>query len=521
MTLFLNHYHKLEQIGRGANAQVYKVRHADLGYIRAIKVLKDDIDDKNDKLYQSFLKECRTLLTIGNGCHPNIVRIYGPDLIDNHAVVEMDYIHGTTLDAYIKKKIFIPYEEVQRFMHDIVGALAYTHHDIYRFLMDPNEDDLDIDPNDGRNYVITPDKERELIKKYGIVHNDLHSNNVMRRDYDGNFVLLDFGLAVQDGKCVKSSRMADGSPEYQAPEKFDSDTVGPCSDVYSLGILLYEMLAGRVPFQLQVGADGRVSLGAISAILDQHKSATPEPILPLRRAAFEATHPGQKYERDYPEWLEAVIMKCLAKKPEDRYADARELMDEINSHTSTVNVSEPDAGAKSQILELQKQIKLRDERIKELEKALKEKPTEQTEPTKPKKKSKRRLNWLWNIELVALLALWLTTGYLFMWNGTNCYDPDTNNGMLALSITLFLIDWLWLSRKHKLWRNILRILLLTTSFGLFGCVTEDIHNYTVIYDLWGLNDNAQMMFDAGMGVYFLWLVLAIVSFFKPKRDFLC
>ena len=103
MDLFLNQYIKLAHTGKGANAHVYKVRHANLGYVRAIKVLNDYIENKEDKVYKSFLNECRTLLKIDNGCHPNIVRIYNPDLIDNHAVVEMDYVQGVTLDSYIKQ----------------------------------------------------------------------------------------------------------------------------------------------------------------------------------------------------------------------------------------------------------------------------------------------------------------------------------------------------------------------------------------------------------------------------------
>ena len=334
MKLFYEKYIKLSHIGKGANAHVYKVRHAELGYIRAIKILNEDIESKEERAYQSFLKECKTLLTIGNGAHPNIIRIYGPDLIENHAIVEMDYVQGTTLDSYIKDKGFLDYDEIKTFIHDIVGALAYTHHDIYKFLMNPNDDDLQQDPKDGKKYVITPEKEAELVKKYGIAHNDLHTNNVMRRDYDGSFVLLDFGLAVQDGECIKSSRKSDGHPEYMAPEKFDSGDITPRSDVYSLGVLIYEILTGRPPFVLDYDSDGKVSYPALSKICNEHHNQTPPAILPLRKKAFESQIPGAVYERDYPEWLDEVVLKCLAKNPEDRYADAKELLDDINWHIS-------------------------------------------------------------------------------------------------------------------------------------------------------------------------------------------
>ncbi len=330
MKLFYKNYIKLEHIGKGANAHVYKVQHAELGHIRAIKILNDYIEDKNERVYQSFLKECKTLLKIGNGCHPNIIRIYGPDLIDNHAIVEMDYIQGITLDNYVKKKGFIEYNEIEIFIQDIVGALAYTHYNIYKFLMSPEEDNLELNPNDGKSYLISEQKERELVNKYGITHNDLHSNNIMRRDIDGRFVLLDFGLAIQDGECVKSSCKSDGCPEYNAPEKFEG-IITHRSDIYSIGILLYEILAGRPPFILEVGSEGQVTLPALNKIRQEHQIATPPSIFALRKAAFERIK-GAVYERDYPEWLDKVIMKCLSKFPEDRYTNAKDLLDDINRY---------------------------------------------------------------------------------------------------------------------------------------------------------------------------------------------
>lgn len=334
MRLFYEKYIKLGHIGRGANANVFKVKHAEWGDVRAIKVLNNYIESKSDRAYESFLKECKTLLAIGSGQNPNILRIYGADLIDNHAIVEMDYVQGRSLYSYVKEKGFFDYEEVESFIHDIVGALAYTHHDIYKFLMDPEEDNLQLDPNDGKKYIISHDKEAELVKKYGIAHNDLHSNNVMRRDYDGRFILLDFGLAVQDGKCIKSSGKADGHPEYMAPEKFDSGDITPRSDVYSLGVLIFEVLTGRPPFILEVDKNGIASQRSNAKIRNEHLSQMPPSIFTLRKEAFESQIPGAVYERDYPEWLDGVVMKCLAKKPEERYADAKELFDDINWHIS-------------------------------------------------------------------------------------------------------------------------------------------------------------------------------------------
>ena len=328
----MNKYEKLQLIGKGSFATIWKVRHEKYGYIRALKVSNEMVDDENDPAYLSFLNECKVLLKIGNGSHPNIVHIYQPDLIDNRAVVEMDYVEGETMEKYLSRVKFVPIDEFYRFFDEIVGALAYCHHDIYRFLMDPNVDDLVTDPNDGQKYIIDEATERRLVEKYGVTHNDIHSNNVMRRSYDGNFILLDFGLAIQDGKAVKSSSRRGGALEYMSPEKFDdSSVITTQSDIYSLGVLLYEVLAGRVPFQMDPNRYSSNPTAAGYEIMTAHKEAIPPSIEPLRREAFEKAHPGQTYVKDYPDWLEEIILKCLEKNPANRFVDAKELLDEYKA----------------------------------------------------------------------------------------------------------------------------------------------------------------------------------------------
>ena len=325
MSLFLQDYIKLRRIGEGAFASIWKVQHKSLGYVRAIKVLNATIEDEHDDAYQTFLKECRVLLQLGNGCHPHIMRVYQPRLVDNRALVEMDYVEGRTMTEVLKETPFLPIDEVYRFIREIGSALAYCHVDIYRFMMNPAEDHLELDPHNARQYLISPEKEQELIRKYGITHNDLHSNNVMRRDYDGSYVLLDFGLAIQDKQCVKSSSQRDGAPEYKAPEKWESADITPRTDVYSWGVMMYEALAGRPPFVCDVKA-AKSREEAIYKVSKDHLETPPPPIFPFRQTAFEKMYPGQTYEQDYPEELEQVILKCLAKHPEDRYANVKEVL---------------------------------------------------------------------------------------------------------------------------------------------------------------------------------------------------
>ena len=357
---FTQEYKKLLLIGRGSFAAVYKVRHKQLGYIRAIKISNEMVDSENDKAYQSFLNECRLLLKIGNGCHPNIVHIYQPRLINNHAIVEMDYIDGVTLTDYVRNHRFVPMHEFWNFAEGILGAVGYCHADLYKFLMDPDEDNLETDPDDGDKFLISPQKEAELRRKYCVNHNDLHSNNIMRRNYDGSYILLDFGLAIQQKHCVKSSSRGDGAYEYSSPEKLDGKEVTPASDVYSLGVLMYEMLAGQVPFVM--GTSG--SMADISRIYDRQLHEMPAPIEPVRRAAFEAANPGESYVKDYPEELEQVIMRCLEKDPAARFTHAKDALEALRAakamHTPV------DASAESTIEALRADIRRLEHELSEL-----------------------------------------------------------------------------------------------------------------------------------------------------------
>jgi serine/threonine protein kinase len=117
----------------------------------------------------------------------------------------------------------------------------------------------------------------------------------------------------------------DGAPEFKAPEKWDgSSDMTTQSDIYSLGVVLYEALAGRVPFPLLPEEAG--SARAIYLLGEAHKHKVPDSIFELRKAAYEKLHPGESYDvPDYPLWLEDAIMKCLEKDPEKRFRNGKEL----------------------------------------------------------------------------------------------------------------------------------------------------------------------------------------------------
>lgn len=358
---FLEEYTLLDELGQGGYATVYKVRHNNLGYIRAIRVLNAIIaHGESDKTYQKFLEECKLLLRLGNGNHPNIVHIYQPLLKAQRAIVEMDFVDGKDLYHYLEEKhSFVEIKDVLRLLSDIGSALSYCHEDIYKFCMDKDEDNLQDDPEDGRKVLLDNKTKQRLINKYRVIHNDIHSGNIIRRE-DGSYVLLDFGLAIEGDSVVRSSRRKNGAPEFKAPEKWENDSILTTqSDIYSFGVVLYEYLAGRVPFLFDKKNSNPVE--AEYLLGKAHKEQQPASIFDLRKAAFEHSHPGETYEKDYPEWLEMLIMKCLSKSTKDRFKNGKELYSFVLEYTNNE--------ADTQIEDLRREIVSLQNKITSLEKA--------------------------------------------------------------------------------------------------------------------------------------------------------
>ena len=335
----LEEYEKIAFKGEGGFTQIFKIRHKKLHHIRAVRELKQFVGSHDDKIYKSFVRECKNLLLIGNGNHPNIIRIYEPQLSNNRAFVGMDYVDGYNLREYLEaQNNFIPIDEIIRFVCDISSALAYCHEDVYELCMDKELDKLREDTNDGSKILLSDDEREALIKKYSIVHNDIHDGNVMRKHYSGSYILLDFGLAVSGDEVVTSSRIEHGRPIYFAPERFrlqDNPDKRPTTqmDIYSFGILMYQMLAGRVPFMYNKDdVEHSSDVLEVAQYMRKHEKMKVPDIYPLRKAAYESINQDGEYTKDYPEWLEDTILKCLVKKPEDRFANGKALHIYVMEH---------------------------------------------------------------------------------------------------------------------------------------------------------------------------------------------
>ena len=372
--LILGQYEMLANLGAGSNGTVYKVRHHEQGYVRAVKILNGYVENKNTKKYRDFLKEYRNLTLLGNCSHPNIVSVHKADMLENQAFYEMDYIDGTPLANYIAAKQFLPLEEVLKCCRDLLSAMGYCHVGVTDYLYDREKDNIPTDPNDGSKVLIDDETRKRLIAEYGIVHNDIHSSNIIRNKYDGRYILLDFGISMQGGTAVRESGLGEGALAYSAPEKILDKKVSFHSDVYSIGVVLFEVLAGRVPFPSK---DAKGNDYSSKYMYDFHSSSPVPSVFDLRKAAFERVNgPDKKYQKDYPDWLEKMIDKCLAKNQEDRFENAEDInrffLNEMASYvqagipgteTNAILVKE----LKDSVEEKTKQIELKDEEIRNWE----------------------------------------------------------------------------------------------------------------------------------------------------------
>jgi len=275
-------YEVVSLLGAGGMGEVYLARDTELDRLVALKVLPGKDDGDAEQRIRRFLLEARTAISLS---HPNLAHVY--DVGDESGVrfIAMEYVEGETLRARITRGR-MTIEEVLDVATQIASALASAH-------------------------------------AAGIVHRDIKPENIMLRP-DGYVKVLDFGLAKltmptpdPEATAVLATEpgLVVGTMHYMSPEQLRGESVDAHSDIFSLGVVLYELAAGQRPFQ------GSASGGVIAAILTEDPP-------PITSAPLE---------------LEAIILKALAKRPADRYASARELGSALKQmHRQTGEVASGD-----------------------------------------------------------------------------------------------------------------------------------------------------------------------------------
>ena len=260
-------YELFERIGEGGMSVVYKAKDKLLNRFVAIKILKPQFINDH-KFIDSFRRESQAAASMS---HPNIVNIYDVGREGNIHYIVMELIEGRTLSDYIKAQGAMSYPKVIALSKQIAAALSFAH-------------------------------------KNHIIHRDVKPHNVMITP-NGTAKITDFGIAkaVNAATIVDNTEGIIGSVHYFSPEQARGGYVDEKSDIYSLGIVMYEMLTGRVPFD----GDNPVNIA-------------------LMHINGEMVPPS-KITAGVPPALEHIIMKCTDKYPVNRYASADELIEALNN----------------------------------------------------------------------------------------------------------------------------------------------------------------------------------------------
>ncbi len=254
-------------VGVGGMANVYRGVDEKTGNAIAVKVLKEEFLD-NEELVRRFKNESKAISILS---HPNIVKVYDVSVTDRLQYIVMEYVDGITLKEYLKQRGgALTWKETVYFATQVLGALQHAH-------------------------------------AKGIIHRDVKPQNIMLLA-DGSIKMMDFGIArFSRAQSQTVSDKAIGSVHYISPEQAKGDRTDARTDIYSVGVMLYEMLSGRLPFD----GDGAVSI-AIMQISDKPK--------PLAQVA-----------PNVPEGLRQITEKAMEKDPAKRYQSAQEMLDAIEA----------------------------------------------------------------------------------------------------------------------------------------------------------------------------------------------
>lgn len=326
-------YEIIERIGEGGMAIVYKALCHRLDRYVAVKIMRDDLAADED-VRRRFCAESHAVAMLS---HPNIVAVY--DVSHNDAVeyIVMELVNGITLKQYMEKKGALNQEEVVHFTKQIADALAHAH-------------------------------------ERGIIHRDIKPQNIMLLR-DGTVKVGDFGIAALENEIHEETGQAIGSIHYIAPEQARGECPDARSDIYSLGVVMYEMLVGEKPYTGE-------TLGEIAVL---HMNAKPVP-------------PTEK-NPDVPAELERICLKAMCAELEERYQSARELSEDLERFAQPPVVPAQ--------LEDEKAMKAKEKKIKRREKQ------ETREAIRENRRRASKVSFLLGCFGVLMVAIGL---FAFLWN---------------------------------------------------------------------------------------------------------
>ncbi len=368
-------YEVQELIGSGGMANVYKAVSlgqngpVPAGTIVAVKVLRAEYMHDPDLVHR-FKNESKAISLLH---HPNIVKVYDVSVTDRLQYIVMEYVNGMTLREYLNERGGrISSRETVHFISQILQALEHAHSN-------------------------------------GVVHRDVKPQNIMLLD-NGQLRMMDFGIArISRAENQLLTGKAMGSVHYISPEQARGEATDPKSDIYSVGVMMYEMLSGKLPFD----ADNAMDV-AIKQISD-----TPRPL--------------SSVAPDVPRALEEITEKAMAKLPENRYASAREMLDALDRY-----VQDPD------VLFEYKYI-TEEEPAKVVKRTMSQKNDSRSARTggggKKKGKAKKRRSLFMPILLGITVAFVIACGVL-------CWTilRDANNSPLSEKTDIILEDYIGVTR---------------------------------------------------------------------------
>ena len=320
-------YQIIKTIGEGGMANVYLAKDTILDRNVAVKVLRGDLAD-DEKFVRRFQREALSASKLN---HPNIVEMYDVGEDDGKYYIVMEYVQGKTLKSLVKKRGALTLPEVIDIMTQLSSAIMCAH-DSY------------------------------------IIHRDIKPQNVMILD-DGRVKIMDFGIAMAlNSNELTQTNSVMGSVHYLPPEQANGSGSTIKSDIYSLGILMYELLVGKVPFKGD---------NAVEIAIKQMK----EPIPSIC-----------KQNPDIPQSVENIVLRACAKNPKNRYDSVREMYDDIKSCLLEENLNQ------KKLVYKYPEHELEETKVMPNLSRLDKKHEEVSVVAKPKKKSRKDI------------ALWVTGG---------------------------------------------------------------------------------------------------------------